>query len=123
MKTSFKIILLVFFVGLTSQSCSDDPDPRLICGFADPARELDWLVELIEEMESNEFEMQYSYISSSRIEGETVLVKGSCCVTCNWVPMFYNCQGDRIEELDFEDFQSRDWEVVWTSSSSTCQFD
>ena len=73
--------------------------------------------------ESNEFAVEYSYISRSIIGGETVFVKGSCCVTCNWLPLFYNCQGERMEELDFEDFQNRDWEVVWISSSSTCQLD
>lgn len=108
-------MLLVF-----SSSCQQNENPRVACGVSNPAVNLTWLSEKIEELEASEFSRDYSYINQVLFEGQTLFALGNCCPNCNWAPVYYDCEGSIFEDdnLVFEELTVV--ELIWKSASSTC---
>lgn len=117
-----KNILLIFalFVFFCS-SCQQNENPRLACGVSNPAVNLTWLSEKIEELEASEFSRNYSYINQVAHEGQTLFVLASCCPNCNWAPVYYDCEGSVVVDDDLVFSELTGMKLVWKSASSTCK--
>lgn len=116
------LLILVLVCGFFL-SCSSDTNPVLPCGVIDPVKKLDWMKEVVNDIESSNVGRETAYILRGRYNGETVFVSESCCMYCYWVPVFYNCQGEQLTELNFNNIETSDWKVIWKSSENTCELD
>lgn len=122
MKNVLYLLFTCFLV--LSTSCNVDEDPTVIpCGVQNPAEDLDWMKELVIELESTEMGREYSYIKSGYYEGNFYYYLGSCCPNCNWASVTYNCQGEVQEDLEFEMNDMTDVQLVWRSESNMCAFE
>jgi len=122
-----KRILFNFSMALFSilflASCKEDVDPILICGSSNPTEEIAWIKTTIEGIENSDFGRQYSYIRSGTFEGNTYLYVGNCCPSCYWVPVFFNCQGEEIEDPNFSISDLENLQMIYLPESNTCQFE
>lgn len=119
MKKTFLPILLLFFV---FASCKETEDPVLACGVADPVKNLSWLNEMINEIESSDF-ADNSFLVMSTYQNQTVFFVNYCCINCLSVaPIYLNCEGNIIEAEGIGN-QLENSQVIWKSKNSTCNFD
>lgn len=123
MKNFYRSFLFCNLLSLLFTGCSEDTNPILLCGSVNPVKNLDWLKQEIDEIESTDIGRETFYISRSRYKGETVFVKASCCQLCNYQIVFFNCEGEQVQGLGLMDFEEMDWKLVWKSSSNQCEFD
>lgn len=113
------VVICFFFI----TSCKEEEAPILICGSSNPTDDIAWIKDAIEEIESSEFGKEFSYIRSGTFEGKSYFYVGSCCPSCYWVPIFFNCQGEQIEDPDFFLGDLENLQLIYLPESSTCQFD
>lgn len=123
MKNLLKNTFFLFLIGVILASCKEDVDPILICGSSNPTEENAWIKSTIEGIENSDFGKQYSYIRSGTFEGNTYLYVGNCCPSCYWVPVFFNCQGEEIEDPNFSISDLENLQLIYLPESSTCQFE
>ncbi|WP_026953940.1 hypothetical protein [Algoriphagus vanfongensis] len=116
-------LLLPLLVICLLAGCKEDEQPDLICGVQNPAEEIAWVKELVQDMESSEFSREYSYLRSGVYDGETYLYVGNCCPNCYWVPVIYNCEGEVVEDPDFGIYDLVDLRMIYHSEASICDFD
>lgn len=118
-----KLFIFLFFITL-SFSCNESDGPG-ICGVENPAENLPWLKQKIQEIESNSLS-KYSYIQEAEYKGKTVFLFNSCCPFCSFVVTLVDCQGNDLGYLNQEDgIRSEDLkaiQVIWTPEDSECVF-
>ena len=109
---------LVFFT-----SCKGDVDPVLICGSSNPTEEIAIIKEMVQNIESSEFGKESSYVRSGKYKGVRYIYVGSCCTSCFWVPEFYTCEGEKIENPDFSIGDLEDLQLIYQSETNICHFE
>jgi hypothetical protein len=115
-----KSFLLAIVFSLLFGACKEDEKPMEICGTSNPTKENAWIKSAIEEINNSEFGRQHSIINSGKFEGNTYLFIGTCCASCNWVTIFYNCQGEAIVEPDFAVVDLEDVQVIYKHEEFNC---
>ncbi len=104
-------------------ACDDDS----VSGLRTPCDELestslDWLQKIIEEEStSSTFFVQFSWFKSFTYKGQPLIIAGSCCPHCLWVPVFYTCHGIQLtlSEKEYSDIYDS-WQkgtVIWQGSA------
>lgn len=117
-------------ISLSIISCKNDDDNlNNTCSVANPIEDLDWLKEKIEELEqSSLFESGEIYISQANYNGNTIFILGNCCALCNSVISVYDCEGELIARLGYDDENDfvinfdifeRDT-IIWSPPNFTC---
>ncbi|WP_297338161.1 hypothetical protein [Algoriphagus sp.] len=109
------VMLLVF-----ATSCQENENPRLACGVENPAVNLTWLSELIDELEGTAFDRNYSYINQVNYQGQVLFVQANCCPNCNSVPIYYDCEGNVFEDENLVFSELTTLALIWKSESSLC---
>jgi hypothetical protein len=93
----------------------------MVCGITNPLTDLPWLKTLKEAYANGEMS-QYNYIGQASYQGGIVFYLASCCATCNWTLVSYDCSGNRIEgDYSLEDLDNK--KVIWKAQDSECIFD
>jgi hypothetical protein len=121
------IIISLIIITLFSVSCRQ-PDTDLICNVQDPAENLPWLAEKVDELESmSDSFLSYWYISRSVYNGEPVFILGSCCPFCTVLTEVFDCQGNSIGFIEAGDNQipasvANSARVVWKPADFQCNF-
>ncbi|QDH78381.1 hypothetical protein FKX85_04730 [Echinicola soli] len=120
-----KLSYLLFACFLVlSLSCKEEEEPVIMsCGVENPTEELEWMQELIAEIESTEMGRHYTTIQSGYYEGDFYYFDSSCCPNCFYVPTIFNCQGESQEDLDISISEMTDIELVWKSEENQCNFE
>ena len=102
-------------------SCEKDDDIDLgnnTCNVSNPAQELSWLEEAIDNVKQDE----YSYYVMAKYKGETVFYYGNCNPAANYVSFIHNCSGDNLGETnEFQDELS-DRTTIWKHEETKCNF-
>jgi hypothetical protein len=93
-----------------------------VCSVNDPATELDWLNDKIEEMAKFDL-YKYQYVTSATLDGSTVFILLNCCPFCDSFYPVYNCSGEQVGmvgdgKIDVS-ILDRD-KLVWKSENFQC---
>ena len=105
---------------LAATSCHDECIDTWGCGVTDPAEELLWLKERIDELQRARPTLtKYSYVQQAELKGQTVFVIDNCCPFCNSRPMIFNCAGEELAEQGIRSL-IRNEKVVWKPADSEC---
>ena len=117
-----RYVLILALIASVAISCKEDK-LSIACNVDDPAENLSWMQEVIEEYTGTEIGRLYTYIQKADYDGQTVFIVQNCCPMCSFMPVVYKCDGSRIpsKDLDFKKLSTR--EVVWKSSENTCILD
>lgn len=118
-----KGLLFLNLIGICFASCKEEVDPILICGSSNPTDEITIIKEMVENIKSSEFEKQNNYVRSGTYKGVRYIYVGSCCATCYWVPEFYKCDGEKVENADFSIVDLEDKVLIYAHETNTCQFE
>ncbi|WPR76300.1 hypothetical protein [Algoriphagus sp. NG3] len=117
MKKAFYPIL---FCLVLSFGCKDNEDPATACGVSDPMNDLPWLVEMKESLSQGGMGDSF-YILQAKYKGKRVFYKGSCCPQCSTMLVFYDCDGNGInDDISYDDLD--DQKVIWRPENSQCSF-
>jgi hypothetical protein len=89
----------------------------------DPAEELPWLRDMIDDYETTPVETtQYIYIVQGTYKKQTVFIHMNCCPYCDSVTPVLNCQGELL--FYYSDARSAEIahkKVIWKPSDCACQ--
>lgn len=118
MKKNSLLLLLVLL--MFSFSCQEKVDPLLACGVENPRENLDWLNELIEQLEITEFGRTFNYITEGIFQDQTLFVLQNCCPNCNSAPIFYDCQGNVFDTAEISIADLSEVQLIWKSEFSSC---
>ena len=99
------------------------------CDVDNPVEDLDWLKAEIEDREQNKGEFyfeEYQYISMGIYKNEVLFFYGNCCPVCNSVINVYNCKGELVGTVGYDEtkfipfdalFES---EFIWKADNFAC---
>ena len=120
MKNPTRLLQIVILIAFTVMfSCKKDSDNT--CNVSNPAEDLAWLKNTIEDLKSLPDGGMYSYISMAMYNGETVFLMGYCNPAANYVTPVFNCSGDSIGLIGEISMDSlTDQQVIWKSENSLC---
>ncbi|MBT1686351.1 hypothetical protein [Dawidia soli] len=79
----------------TGSACDDGSDR--VCGVCNPVENLAWLRDKIAALENSE-EGDEITLYTGTYENRIVIVQGSCCAACLWMPVLWTCDGQRLDE-------------------------
>lgn len=110
-------MLLLSIFGLLSLSSCKEFNTIDECGCDDPVQELEWLQDLIADIESQSLS-EFAWIMRFRYKGEYYFIVGSCCPNCLWAPTYYDCRGNKIEDFEGNEdvmkaWQGKEGRVIW----------
>ena len=108
-KLLFAFLLLFLFC-----TCKKDPYANL-CGGSDPIKNLAWLKVRIDTLQK--YPNSMSIITRFTYKKNTFFLQGSYCPNCNYLPVYYDCDGNNIDftsEL-YENLRNEQLkkEVIW----------
>ncbi|MDX5339730.1 MAG: hypothetical protein LPK25_11925 [Cyclobacteriaceae bacterium] len=119
-----KNLLPFLFLSLVIFSCKESEGPES-CGVENPAQNLPWLAERIEEIEASSFS-EYFYVTEARYKGNTVFLMENCCPFCSSVVTVFNCSGENIgylsEQNGIDPAEITQVRIAWKPSNSSCNF-
>ncbi|RYY06721.1 MAG: hypothetical protein EOP43_05470 [Sphingobacteriaceae bacterium] len=105
----FALLLICLFC-----TCKKDPYANL-CGGSDPIKNLPWLKAKIETLE--QFPNSMSIITRFTYKKNTYFLQGSYCTNCNYLPAYYDCDGNDINYTSelYKDLQNEQSakEIIW----------
>lgn len=119
-KISLLIVLTVFSISCSKNSDDNGEGLSLFKSqnFCDGS-DMDWLQELIDDYEQNEYSSEeYFYFSKAIYNGQQVIVHGNCCAVCNTVIQVYDCSGELLGYIGTSDINIpikdiTQQEVIW----------
>ena len=110
----------LIIMSFTALSCDNDDKTNSdeICNVSNPAEDLDWLKEAIDNVENDE----YSYFAMADYNGETVFYYGNCNPLINFVSIVMNCNGENLGNTNDLYDDLTDIEILWQHDNSQCNF-
>ena len=115
------LIFLALF--LCAGACIDCEDQQnFACNVEDPATNLPWLAEKIEELEASSTG-NFEYVTKGRYGALTIFIMKNCCPNCLSIYLVYNCNGEEIGYLgdgSIDPDAVTNEEVVWKHEDSPC---
>ncbi len=119
MNINFQLYVLLVVSCFFSTSCDSEDTFDMYIALADPKYE--WLIEMVEEEAvPGSTAEQYRWYKSFTHQHVEYVVSGSCCPTCFWIPVYYNCDGTIItfpnDELQEINEAWRNGTFIWKGS-------
>ena len=59
-----------------------------------------------------------SFTARNNAMTTTIFMMMPCCPTCEVIPAYYDCDGNELESIEYEDFG--DQTLIWKLPSSVC---
>lgn len=115
---NWTFILVLSVLGLFN-SCTETEGPDS-CGVGDPAKDLAWAKEWIQEMESAGLQ-QYSYLVQASFKGKPVFFMNLCCPFCKFALIVKDCQGNVVNDISSD--QLSDQKIIWKPDNLVCKLD
>lgn len=106
------LILIILSISIISCEKHDSN----ICDVSDPAEEILWLKEAIDDIKHDEF----SYYVQANYEGEKVFYYVNCSPFVNYVSFVLNCKGDRLGFTNDLLDELSDMLILWKHDESKC---
>ena len=84
---------------------------------------MDWLQELIDDYEQNEYSSEEDfYFSKAIYNGQQIIIHGNCCAVCNTAFLVYDCTGEflgviGIGDTDISKDDITQHELIWPETS------
>ncbi len=88
------------------------------CNVSNPAEEIAWLKEAINNVKNDE----YSYYAMANYKGETVFYYGNCNPAGNYVSVVRNCSGDNLGNTNALQDELTNITILWKHPASKCVF-
>ncbi|HEU5290312.1 MAG TPA: hypothetical protein VFU05_06695 [Cyclobacteriaceae bacterium] len=110
-------IFLVTLITLGYTSC-EDTSKSSTCDVANPAEDLSWLKTMIESWEANSTIYTYQYVLQGTYLGQTVFIAANCCPFCDSYFPIFNCEGEGLEGVIFQDIKNL--KTIWKPDDSQC---
>jgi hypothetical protein len=113
-------VLVAFILSISLISCEDDDCPVFdnTCNVSNPAVELDWLKQAINDVKEDE----YSYFVMATYQGETVFYYGNCNPLVDYISFIQNCNGEIIGNTNDFMGELTDITIIWKHKDSECSF-
>lgn len=98
----------------------------VVCYETDPLEELEWLKMEIDNLEQSDSETaKFFFVSQAEHEGSTIFIIANCCPFCFTVTYAYNCAGEIVGNLGYEDDDIDfsildDATVIWSHDDFGC---
>ena len=113
-------ILITF---LLFSSCREESLTTNTCNADDPVTEIDWISDLIHELEQNNSDIShYFYLFQANLDGSTVFVLNNCCPFCNTTITVQDCSGNIIGTIgkDFDIGELQHIKIIWKPVDFAC---
>lgn len=111
MKALLKFAIIIVFL----ISCkSDDSLPS--CSFENPIEDLAWLKQKIKNLNST----NETIFNQATYDNKVIFIESSCCTTCNFVSLVYDCTGKQfaiVGEGGISSNDITDSKVIWKSDN------
>ncbi len=114
MKNLMRLSVFLLFLSFSFFSCEKDYDNT--CNVLNPAEEITWLKEAIDNVKEDE----YSYYVMADYDGETVFYYVNCDPLVNYVSIVTNCNGDNLGQLNNLQDELTNMTVLWKHEASKC---
>jgi hypothetical protein len=109
-----KIALLLLII---VSACEYDDVPKTNCGVKDPANDLPWLKDKIDELERSSLH-PYFRVEQVEYNGETGFYVSDCCPFCDTFPIFYKCSGEAVTNIDTSKLVRKG--IIWKAADYAC---
>ena len=119
MNKKLKITILYSILAL-SFACHDEEKSFEACGVVDPAQNLPWMKTMIDSWEAQSTIYQYMYVQQGTYIGQTVFIAGNCCPFCDSYFPVFNCEGEELEGINWENVNNV--KTIWKPLTSECTF-
>ena len=120
MKNYSKIILAIITIIFLFSCDNDDANNSFACNVKNPAENLPWLKTKIESFEEFPTIYEYMYVQQGTYAGQIVFMVGNCCPFCDSYFPVYNCEGEELKGLNFQDIS--ELKTIWKPLGSECSF-
>ncbi|MCW3787629.1 hypothetical protein [Plebeiibacterium sediminum] len=112
--------LLALIISVTFNSCdkADDNDKVDICDVSNPAEDIPWLKNAIDDVKEDE----YAYYVKAVYNGATVFYYGNCNPVVDYISIVQNCDGDNLGFTNEFYDDLTDISVIWKHENSKCDF-
>ncbi|MEM6764077.1 MAG: hypothetical protein AAF824_10225 [Bacteroidota bacterium] len=106
------IVLVLLF-----SACIEDDAPVPFCDVANPVEDLPWLRDIIGTLEEsiasndNHF-FDTFWVRQFTYQDTPYFMQGTCCASCFYPPIFYNCAGDTVSFTIPPEEAYNYWEIV-----------
>lgn len=122
----FSLLIILTTISISCSKSSDDNGEGLSFlksqGSCDESN-LDWLQEMIDDYELNEYgSEEYFYFSKAIYNGQQVIIHGNCCAVCNTAFLVYDCSGEflgviGIRDIDISMEDITQHKLIWPEDS------
>jgi hypothetical protein len=109
---------IIMSITLISCEKDDKKESNNKCNVSNPAEEIDWLKEAIDDVKQDE----YSYFAMATYKGETVFYYGNCNPVINYVSIVQNCSGDNLGYTNDLYDELTEITILWKHVDSKCNF-
>lgn len=113
-----KSILAIMAIVSTAMLFSCEKDSNNKSNVSNPAEEIVWLKEAIEDIKQDE----YAYYAMAKYKGDTVFYYGNCNPVINYVSVLQNSNGDKIGYTNEHYDELTDIKIIWKHANSKCNF-
>jgi hypothetical protein len=111
MKKTGLLLLIVI------SACQYNDLPTNTCDVRDPASDLPWLKEKIQEIQQTSIH-QYFRVEQVEYNGEIGFYINSCCPLCDIQPIFYKCSGEAVINIDISKLIRKG--IIWQPLDFSC---
>lgn len=112
--------ILYISLFLVVLSCRDEQ--TLSCDVQDPIENLPWLKDLVAEKAALPPDPGIGYyIYIGKYQGRDVIIDDICCPTCDYLPIVYECGGNKVEDANVYSAIT-DRRLLWRSATSPCSY-
>ena len=108
---------IVLLLSIIVSACKYNDMPANICEVRDPANDLPWLKEEIQNLEQSSIR-EYFRVEKVEYNGETGFYISNCCPFCDTIPIFYKCSGDHVIVTDLSKLVLKG--VIWQPADFSC---
>lgn len=119
-KIQYYLGLVAIILSITLISCEKDDSKKSNnkCNVSNPAEDLAWLKEAIDEVKQSE----YSYYVMATYKGESVFYYGNCNPVVNYISIVHNCSGENLGYTNDLYDALTDKAILWKHKNSKCNF-
>ncbi len=114
MKNVIQFFAFLFFLSISIISCEKDYNNT--CNVLNPAEEISWLKEAIDNVKEDE----YSYYVMADYNGETVFYYVNCNPVVNYASFILNCNGDNLGHTNNLQDELTNMTILWKHEASKC---
>ena len=111
---------LFLFIVFISSCVTHDLSELNTCRVVDPINDLEWLQDHIRDISKSSLS-HYWYITQATYQDQTVFLIRNCCPNCGTVLPVFNCEGDRLFNLDVgRQSEIRNEQIIWRGPDFAC---